>query len=135
MNDATAVSLPWVRVLLLIRSITSATWGHEAWPEVKPVLRRALEMRRQIAREGWWNSQRTAEHVAPRRPACQAEGRALRRACRRRGVKWRPEAARRGPPAPARTHVTTSGLWLTVASGRGLHRLQEREDLPQHVVT
>ena len=32
--------LPWVRVLLLIRSITSTTWGHEAWPEVKPVLRR-----------------------------------------------------------------------------------------------
>jgi hypothetical protein len=44
--------LPWVRALLLIRSITSTTWGHEAWPEVKPVLRRALEMRRQIAREG-----------------------------------------------------------------------------------
>ena len=47
--------LLWVRVLLLIRSITSTTRGHEAWPEVKPVLRRALEMRRQIAREGWWN--------------------------------------------------------------------------------
>jgi hypothetical protein len=42
-------------VLLLIRSIASTTWGHEAWPEVKPVLRRALEMLRQIAREGWWN--------------------------------------------------------------------------------
>jgi hypothetical protein len=42
-------------VLLLIRSITSTTWGHEAWPEVKPVLCRALEMRQQIAREGWWN--------------------------------------------------------------------------------
>jgi hypothetical protein len=27
---------------LLIRSITSTTWGHEAWPEVKPLLRRAL---------------------------------------------------------------------------------------------
>ena len=46
--------LPWVRVLLLIRSITSTTWGHEAWPQV-PLLRRALEMRRQIAQEGWWN--------------------------------------------------------------------------------
>jgi hypothetical protein len=34
--------LPWVRVLLLIRSITSTTWGREAGPEVKPVLRRAL---------------------------------------------------------------------------------------------
>jgi hypothetical protein len=47
--------LPWVRVLLLTRSITSTTWGHEAWSEVKPVLRHALEMRRQVAREGWWN--------------------------------------------------------------------------------
>ena len=36
--------LPWVRVLLLICFITSTTWGHEAWPQVKPVLRRALEM-------------------------------------------------------------------------------------------
>ena len=48
-------AVPWVRVLGLIGSITSTTWGHEAWPQVKPVLRRALEMRRQIAREGWWN--------------------------------------------------------------------------------
>ena len=47
--------LPWVRVLLLIRSITATTWGYEGWPEVKLVLRRALEMRRQIAREGWLN--------------------------------------------------------------------------------
>jgi hypothetical protein len=29
--------------------------GHETWPLVKPLLRRALEMRRQIARDGWWN--------------------------------------------------------------------------------
>jgi hypothetical protein len=47
--------LPWVRVLILIRSITLTTWGYEAWPQIKPVLRRALEMRRQIARDGWWN--------------------------------------------------------------------------------
>ena len=47
--------LPWVRVLLSIRSITSTTRGHELWLEVKPLLRRALEMRRQIARDGWWN--------------------------------------------------------------------------------
>jgi hypothetical protein len=45
----------WVRVLILIRSITSTTWGHEAWPQIKPILRRALEMRRQIARAGWSN--------------------------------------------------------------------------------
>jgi len=29
--------------------------GPRGWPEVKPLLRRPLEMRRQIAREGWWN--------------------------------------------------------------------------------
>jgi hypothetical protein len=34
--------LPRVRVLFLIRSITSTTWGHEAWPLVKPLLRQAL---------------------------------------------------------------------------------------------
>jgi hypothetical protein len=36
-------------VLILIRAITSTTWGHVAWPHVNPLLRRALEMRRQIA--------------------------------------------------------------------------------------
>jgi hypothetical protein len=47
--------LPWVRVLFLIPSIRSTTSGHEAWPQIKPILRRALEFRRQIARDGWWN--------------------------------------------------------------------------------
>jgi hypothetical protein len=46
-----AYLLPWVRVLLLIRSITSSAWGHEASPEVKPVLRRA-KIRRQIVFHG-----------------------------------------------------------------------------------
>jgi hypothetical protein len=27
--------LPWVRILLLIRSITLTTWGHEAWTQVR----------------------------------------------------------------------------------------------------
>jgi hypothetical protein len=47
--------LPWVRVLLLIHSIRSNTSDHEAWPQIKPILRRSLEMRRQVARDGWWN--------------------------------------------------------------------------------
>jgi hypothetical protein len=47
--------LPWVRVLLLIRSITSTEWDDTTGRLVQPLLRRALEMRRQIAREGWWN--------------------------------------------------------------------------------
>jgi len=47
--------LPWVRVLFLIRSITSTEWDDRGRRLVQPILRRALEMRRQIAREGWWN--------------------------------------------------------------------------------
>jgi hypothetical protein len=35
--------VPWVRVLGLIGSITSTTWGHETWPEVKPLPPRAGE--------------------------------------------------------------------------------------------
>jgi hypothetical protein len=47
--------LPWVRVVVLIRSITSTEWDGTAARLVQPILRQALEMRRQIAREGWWN--------------------------------------------------------------------------------
>jgi hypothetical protein len=47
--------LPWVRLLFLIRSITSTEWDQMTGRLVQPILRRALEMRRQIAREGWWN--------------------------------------------------------------------------------
>jgi len=49
--------LPWVRVLLLIRSITSTTWGHEAWPEAKPVIvggeANAPTPWRAVQRAGW----------------------------------------------------------------------------------
>jgi CheY-like chemotaxis protein len=44
--------LAWLRQELLTHSIRSTTWGHEAWPQIKPILRRTLEMRRQIARDG-----------------------------------------------------------------------------------
>jgi hypothetical protein len=47
--------LPWVRVLFLIRSITSTDWDDTTGRLVQPIRRRAREMRRQIAREGWWN--------------------------------------------------------------------------------
>jgi hypothetical protein len=47
--------LPRLRILLLIRSITSTISGHETWPLAKPRLRRPLAMSRQIARDGWWN--------------------------------------------------------------------------------
>jgi hypothetical protein len=50
-----ALLLPWVGVLFPIESITSTEWHGTAEQLVQPILRRALEMRRQIARDGWWN--------------------------------------------------------------------------------
>ena len=47
--------LPCVRVLFLIHSFTSTEWHGTAERLVQPILRQALEMRRQIARDGWWN--------------------------------------------------------------------------------
>jgi hypothetical protein len=43
------------RVLFLIRSITSIDCDDTTGRLVQPILPRALEMRGQIAREGWWN--------------------------------------------------------------------------------
>jgi hypothetical protein len=42
-RDATSLPLATVCVLFLVRSITSTTWVHGAWPQVKPVLRQALK--------------------------------------------------------------------------------------------
>jgi hypothetical protein len=47
--------LTWVRLLFLIHSITSTEWNEMTGRLVQPILRRALGMRRQIARGGWWN--------------------------------------------------------------------------------
>jgi hypothetical protein len=40
--------LPWVRVPFLIRSITSTEWDEMTGRLVQPLMRRALETRRQI---------------------------------------------------------------------------------------
>jgi hypothetical protein len=46
--------LPWLRVNLLIRSITGHVWDERTWPIAK-ALGRALEIRRHLARTGSWN--------------------------------------------------------------------------------
>jgi hypothetical protein len=46
--------LPWVRVLVLIRSITSTEWDETTGRLVQPYFA-GRWMRRQIARHGWWN--------------------------------------------------------------------------------
>ena len=47
--------LPWVKVNVLIRSITGRVWPEEEWKIIKPHLRRALEIRRDLSRAPWWN--------------------------------------------------------------------------------
>jgi hypothetical protein len=47
--------LPWLRLELLIRTITFTTWDDRTWPIVKVELARALRMRAAVRREGWWN--------------------------------------------------------------------------------
>ena len=47
--------LPFIRLELLIRSIRTTRWDLETWPTVKVELRRALSLRRGLARDGWWN--------------------------------------------------------------------------------
>jgi len=47
--------LPWPRLTLLIRGILAADWDDKTWPQRRLNLRRALQMRRQLARAPWWN--------------------------------------------------------------------------------
>jgi hypothetical protein len=54
-GDRLPYLLPWVKVNLLIRSITGRIWPEDQWRIIKPQLRRALEVRIQLGREGWWN--------------------------------------------------------------------------------
>lgn len=46
---------PWLKVHLLIRSISQHSWPDEQWRIIKPQLRRALEIRRDLRRQAWWN--------------------------------------------------------------------------------
>jgi hypothetical protein len=47
--------LPYTRIELLIRTMLTRRWDPEAWPIVKQELVKALALRRQVRRAGWWN--------------------------------------------------------------------------------
>jgi hypothetical protein len=47
--------LPWLKVNLLIRSITRQTWPDNEWRILRPRLRRALEIRGRLRQAGRWN--------------------------------------------------------------------------------
>jgi hypothetical protein len=46
---------PWLRVSLLIRSMLSTRWDAATWPVVKAQFVKALELKSQIRRAGWFN--------------------------------------------------------------------------------
>jgi hypothetical protein len=44
--------LPWVRIELLLRSMLEVRWNGDTWPIIRVHLRRSLEIRSALAREG-----------------------------------------------------------------------------------
>jgi hypothetical protein len=47
--------LPWLRVNILIRSLTEHVWHERDCPLANAHLGRAPEIRRDLARAPWWN--------------------------------------------------------------------------------
>ncbi len=45
---------PWLRLSLLLRTMLNTRWGDE-WPRIKPQIRRAVGLRRQVERAAWFN--------------------------------------------------------------------------------
>ncbi len=46
---------PWLRMSLLIRTVLHTRRDAETWPQVKAEFKRALVLRSQIRRAGWFN--------------------------------------------------------------------------------
>jgi hypothetical protein len=47
--------LPYVRVQRLVHTILTTRWDAATWPIVRAHVPRVMELRDQVAREGWWN--------------------------------------------------------------------------------
>jgi hypothetical protein len=47
--------LPWLHVELLLRSILTTRWDEATWAIIRRLMRRRPAMRRQAAKDGWWN--------------------------------------------------------------------------------
>jgi hypothetical protein len=46
---------PWFRINRVLRVMLHSRWGAEAWSEVRIQFRRALALRSEIRRAGWFN--------------------------------------------------------------------------------
>jgi hypothetical protein len=45
---------PWLRIHRLLRAMPHERWSAEAWPKVKAEFKKALALRSQIRRAGWF---------------------------------------------------------------------------------
>jgi hypothetical protein len=46
---------PWLRINRLLRTIVHTRWSAEQWPYVKDAFKRALALKSEIRRAGWFN--------------------------------------------------------------------------------
>jgi hypothetical protein len=46
---------PWLRINRVLRVMLHPRWSAEAWPQVKAEFTKALALRSQIRRAGWFN--------------------------------------------------------------------------------
>ena len=46
---------PWLRINRVLRVMLHTRWSAEAWPQVRVEFRKALALRSQIRRAGWFN--------------------------------------------------------------------------------
>ena len=46
---------PWLRINRVLRVMLHERWSAEAWPQVKAEFKKALALKSQIRRAGWFN--------------------------------------------------------------------------------
>ena len=77
MNDDIGKRLwhPWLRINLILRVMLSTRWNPERWPQVKAEFKKALAMRSEIRRAGWFNqnlsSRPTGRYSGDSRPCAR----------------------------------------------------------------
>ena len=45
----------WLRINRILRAMLTTRWSAEAWPHVKAEFKKALALRSEIRRAGWFN--------------------------------------------------------------------------------
>jgi hypothetical protein len=83
MNDA-RLWHPWLRINRVLRVMLHERWSAEAWAQVRGEFKKALALRSEIRRAGWFaDQQRRRLPVLVLRPSA-AHGRFAERICRGR---------------------------------------------------